>query len=63
MRPRPCRSVPGAGGRDDEDEAGEPLEDEEWKDPADRDPDRDRRIAKKHLERAYRQATGKKPAP
>ncbi len=45
--------VPGAGGRDDEDEA---LEDEEWTDPQDRDPARDRLIAKKNVERAYREA-------
>ena len=45
--------MPGAGGRDGEDED---LEDEEWRDPADRDPDRDRQITKKHVERAYRQA-------
>jgi len=54
--------VPGAGGRDDEDE--ESLEDEEWTDPADRDPFRDQKIAKKNLERAYREAARRKaPKP
>lgn len=46
--------MPGAGGRDDEED--ETLEDEEWKDPQDRDPARDRLIAKKNTERAYREA-------
>jgi hypothetical protein len=46
--------VPGAGGRDDEDEA---LEDEEWKEAEDRDPFRDHKIAKKNLEKAYREAS------
>ena len=45
--------MPGAGGRDGEDED---LEDEEWKDAEDRDPFRDQKIAKKQAERAYRQA-------
>ena len=39
--------------RDDDDE---PLEDEEWTDPEDRDPFRDQKIAKKQTERAYREA-------
>jgi hypothetical protein len=46
-------AMPGAGGRDEEDEA---LEDEEWVEPADRDPFRDHKIAKKNAERAYREA-------
>ena len=46
--------MPGAGGRDDEDEA---LEDEEWKEAEDRDPFRDHKIAKKNLEKAYREAS------
>lgn len=37
----------------DDDEA---LEDDEWADPQDRDPARDRLIAKKNVERAYREA-------
>ena len=40
--------------RDDED--GEALEDDEWTDPEDRDPARDRLLAKKNAERAYREA-------
>lgn len=40
--------------RDDDDEA---VEDDEWADPADRDPARDRLIAKKNVERAYREAS------
>ena len=47
-------AMPGAGGRDEDDD--EVLEDEEWTDPADRDPHRDHKIAKKTLEKAYREA-------
>lgn len=46
--------MPGAGGRDDEDD--DVVEDGEWTDPQDRDPARDRLIAKKNVERAYREA-------
>jgi hypothetical protein len=48
----PGGTVRTGAGDDDEDKA----EDDEWTDPLDRDPDRDRQITKKHVERAYRQA-------